>query len=187
MKNFFINKKINKDLNNFSQKGFSLVETLIAITVLTISITAPLVLASEGIKSTELAKEQIVAFYLAQDAIEYVKNVRDENKLSGDNQLVGLSSCDVENDPENESGCTIDTTNDNISNCSGTCSPILFDSSKNIYNHSSGSSSKFTREVKVWYEENSNVNFAFVEVLITWDSLLSQDNEYKIRSYLTNW
>jgi type II secretory pathway pseudopilin PulG len=59
--------KIRKKQKN---KAFTLIEALIAIAILMISIAAPLSLAAKGIEAANLAKQQITAYYLAQDAYE---------------------------------------------------------------------------------------------------------------------
>ncbi len=47
-----------------------MVEALISITILMISVAAPLNLASQGLMAANIAQRQIVAFYLAQDVNE---------------------------------------------------------------------------------------------------------------------
>ena len=72
---FFLNK-FNK-----SRRGFSLVETLVAISIFTISILTMIVLLGKGISDTNFAKKKIVAGYLAQEGIEYMRNMRDTYML----------------------------------------------------------------------------------------------------------
>lgn len=64
-----------------TQQGFTLVETLVAITLLTIAIVAPMSLTMQSLSSAYYARDQITAFYLAQEAIEGVRAVRDGNIL----------------------------------------------------------------------------------------------------------
>jgi prepilin-type N-terminal cleavage/methylation domain-containing protein len=52
------------------QSGYSLVEVLIAVSVLLISMVGPMTIASQGIKSGNFALEQNAAFFLAQEGIE---------------------------------------------------------------------------------------------------------------------
>ncbi len=69
-------KKINK-LND----GFTLVETLIAISIFSVSIVALMSILGSGISNTNYAKTKITAEYLAQGGIEYVRNMRDNYVL----------------------------------------------------------------------------------------------------------
>ena len=44
-----------------SQKGFTIIETLIAITVLMIAVAGPLSVASKGLLSAQISKDQMIA------------------------------------------------------------------------------------------------------------------------------
>jgi hypothetical protein len=82
MKNF-IKKIINKKTN----RGFTVLETLVAVFILVLAITGPMVFAQSGLRTAFLARDQITAFFLAQDAIETIKNIRDDNALKGNDWL----------------------------------------------------------------------------------------------------
>lgn len=69
-----------KDLKN--QKGFTIIETLVAITILMISIAGPLTIAQKSLMAAIYAKDQVIASYLAQDLMEDIKNNRDNYILS---------------------------------------------------------------------------------------------------------
>jgi len=64
-----------------SMKGFTLVETMIAVTILTLSISGPLLGASRALVLAEISKDQLTASYLAQEGIEYVRAMRDDAYL----------------------------------------------------------------------------------------------------------
>jgi prepilin-type N-terminal cleavage/methylation domain-containing protein len=61
-----------------TQSGFSLVETLVAITILLIVITGPLAISSSAAKSTSFSSEQVTAFFLAQEGVELVEKARND-------------------------------------------------------------------------------------------------------------
>ncbi len=74
---------------NVNKKGFTLVETLVAIGVLSMSILATFTTVQSGLQNSTNAKDQITAFYLIQDAMEFIKNKRDQNAL---NSVSGIST-----------------------------------------------------------------------------------------------
>lgn len=72
--------------------GFTIVETLVAITILMIAVSGPLVIATKSLNSARISKNQMIASYLAQESMEMVKNVRDGNMSEGSNWLDGLGA-----------------------------------------------------------------------------------------------
>jgi hypothetical protein len=55
---------------------------MLAVLLLAAAISGPLSIASKGLSAALVAKDQITAFYLAQDAMEQVRFLRDSNCLS---------------------------------------------------------------------------------------------------------
>lgn len=66
-----------------TQKGFTLVETLVSITLLLIVVTGPMTISMSTARSTSFASEQVVAFFLAQEGAEIAQMARDELLLQG--------------------------------------------------------------------------------------------------------
>lgn len=62
--------------------GFTLVETLIAISILMLAIAGPLYTASRVLVAAEAARYQLTASQLAQEGIEYVRMMRDDEFLA---------------------------------------------------------------------------------------------------------
>ena len=62
-------------------KAFTLVETLVAISIFTVSILGLISIFASGISNTGYAKKKMVASYLAQEGIEYARNMRDNAVL----------------------------------------------------------------------------------------------------------
>lgn len=65
------------------QQGFTLVETLVSITILLIVVTGPMTISMSTARSTSFASEQVVAFFLAQEGAEIAQKARDELLLQG--------------------------------------------------------------------------------------------------------
>lgn len=151
MKKFFSKNK------NISQDGFTIMETLVAIFVLLLAITGPMVFAQNGLRSAFLARDQMTAFFLAQDAIEYIKNFRDGNVVRivtsssfSDNEWldpVGALSIDQ---CLSSDGCSIDTYRGQIDSCSSTNQEGCVGSELNNYTplnyYSDGTESYYTTQ-----------------------------------------
>jgi prepilin-type N-terminal cleavage/methylation domain-containing protein len=179
IKNFI---KINK------KRGFTLIETLVAISILMITIAGPMSLVGNGIKASAYSRDQITAFYLAQDAIEAIRFIRDNNRIAiVKNGYAGWDSLANIKNSSCLTSCTIDTPN--VYSGSGT----LFSSSNtntylNIdsngrYTYGTGTATKFKRTIKL---DTSNTNEVSIVVTIDWSSgLISR--QFSIREDLFNW
>ena len=61
------------------QKAFTLIETLVAISILMIAIAGPLTVAAKGYAAAIDAKNQSIAANLAQEGLEYINYMKDNN------------------------------------------------------------------------------------------------------------
>jgi len=66
-----------------SQKGQTLIETMVAIFVMVMGITAALGLANYSLNASTSIRKQIIGMGLAREGLEAVKNMRDTNWLNG--------------------------------------------------------------------------------------------------------
>lgn len=71
-----------RHLTNHQRRGFTLIETMIAITILTLAMAGPLYTASRSIVAAQTARDQLTASYLAQEGIEYARMMRDNQYLA---------------------------------------------------------------------------------------------------------
>src|SRR3989344_8026028 len=75
-------------------RGFSLIETLVAVVILVSAIVGPLTLAQRSIHSAVYARDQVTASFLAEEVIEYIRMARDGNEIRGRGKwLFGMSDC----------------------------------------------------------------------------------------------
>ena len=86
--------------------GFSIVESLVAISILLLAIAAPMTMAQNGLTLARNSVSQTTAFYLGQEAVEYIRYIRDSNILDEKSWIHGLSQCIDKGKP-----CTIDVPN----------------------------------------------------------------------------
>ncbi len=119
-----------KIIHHKEQRAFTLVETLVAVSILLVVVVGPMTIAQKGIQTAYYAGDQTTAIYLAQEAIEYVQRLRDnealvnfqEYKTQGNNgddntwswyTSSSLDACKS----SNTSGCDIDFVTGNFRNC----------------------------------------------------------------------
>lgn len=190
----------NKKQTN-TKKGFTLIEALVAISILMIAIASPMLLAQKSLSSANLSKDQMIATFLAQDAIEAVKNTRDETAKNPNatDWLDKLEPCVCSNEGEkcifdvqttnldsSVKFCNIDTTNKSVMPGSNPNNELKIsyiqdqDTKKFIkydYNTNIGTDSelsKFTRYISIKKTNFPEVkgNEAIVQVRVTWNSTL---------------
>ncbi len=73
--------------------GFTLIETLVAITLLSIAITGPFITAEKSIEAANIAKHKMTASFLAQEGIELVRTMRDNAYITGCFYDGGYTAC----------------------------------------------------------------------------------------------
>ena len=66
-----------RDKKKKGSRAFTLVETLAAVSIFTVSILSVLVVLAQGIANINYTKTKITVSYLAQEGIEYIRNMRD--------------------------------------------------------------------------------------------------------------
>jgi hypothetical protein len=156
-----------------------------------------MVLVGNGIKSSAYSRDQITAFYLAQDAIEAIRYIRDGNRIEkvksanpdlvAWDDLVGLS-CDV------SSPCRLDTSKIYSSNGDysagvkkqGATSEFL-NIDDGVYGYSSDSSAVPTN-FKRWVTIREVVLDKEVEVIVTVDwSSGGVSRRFSVRENLFYW
>lgn len=143
-----------------SPRGFTLVETLVAIAILMIAIVGPYYSIQQAIVTSFAARDQLIASSLAQAGEEYVYFLRDSNYLSSADWMNGMSACFT------TYGCAVDPAQNTITSCSsGGCSPLKL-ATNGLYTQSgSYPATRFTRTVKM---QTINYHQVRVSVTVTW-------------------
>lgn len=132
--------------NNFSKyKGFTLVETLVAIAILLIAVVGPISLIGDALHKLYYAKDQMIAINLAQEGIEVVRQVRDTNMLKATADPINFAW----NDGIVANNYIIDvnsTTPITFSSGGSTPQPVYIDAN-GFYVQTAGSATQFRRIV----------------------------------------
>lgn len=135
-------QKLSKK-NSTTKSGFSLIEVLITLVILSVGITGVSTLMTGNIRNSVETKNQIIASELAQEGLELVKNLKDNNSLvfatevadGSDYRIDGASSySDFKSSPISFSG--------NINK------KLNLDGS-GFYSHAAGKESGFYRKIEI--------------------------------------
>ena len=159
-----------------------MVETLVAISILLLVVVGPMTTAQKGIKNAYFANEQVTAVFLAQEAIEAVRAVRDVRALlvygnpAGDTagwaQGLGCTS-----------GCAYIRDTNTFGPCVENNSCRLEVGTTGAYDHDviGGIDSPFTRVVTVG---NAVAGGVPVTVVVSWNSNLSGPKSVTLQTWV---
>lgn len=183
------------------QAGFTLIETLLAVLILATAIAGPLTIAAKGLQLSLITKDQVIGAFLAQDALEYVRFIRDTNKLSGNadwlagldgtsnghttNQTGGQSSCIGGN------ACVVDSLQDQVTYCGtsvAACAAqyLYYGSSSGVYSYTTTGNTQtiFSRTVQITQVGASEAD---VTITVQWKDVGGVTRSVTLRDNLLNW
>ena len=149
-----------------SQNGFTIIESLVALAILSLSLMPMLVVVTMSSRIATSVKNNLVAAMLAQEGIEVVRAIRDTNWLNGRVFYIGLNE-------DAETG----TTKDGLVQYDTADSLMPYDASAKLYvdnnsgiysydNNSGSSPTLFTRKISV--TKISNAELKIISE-ITWN------------------
>ena len=159
-------------LNDVRSRGFTLVETLVAIAILMIAIAGPLVIATKGLTAALYSKDQMIASFLAQESMEVLKNMRDRNiaNTNSDAQaqaewLDGFGMC-TDSDP-----CDAGAMNEfnTVISCTDALGcPIYYNPDTGYNSDGTGDQTQFQRYFYVDTVSGASIPEARVHVYVNW-------------------
>jgi prepilin-type N-terminal cleavage/methylation domain-containing protein len=162
-------------------RGFTLVETLVAIAILTIAIVGPYTAAQHALIAALAARDQLVASELAEEGVEYVVSVRDGNYFTHQSWLTGLETC-------TPGPCVVDPTDNTTSSV---ILPLTLDPT-GLYSQrpvtGTNLATPFTRTVSVTSVPvgATTPTEVLVTVTVSWDTR-GTPLHATILEHLTNW
>ncbi|MBI1974665.1 MAG: prepilin-type N-terminal cleavage/methylation domain-containing protein [Candidatus Zambryskibacteria bacterium] len=161
--------------------GFTIIESLVAMAILLAAIAGASAALQTGISSYIFSKDQVIAFYLAQEGFEQVRNIRDENALAGRDWLTGLSDCFSPN------SCTVSPVeNSNVAACGlfGTCPVLRQDTQTGFFGYNAlWPPTVLKREIQL-----EQINGYEVSILVTIDwSKGTASQSFRARENIFNW
>lgn len=163
-----------------NKKGFSLLEMIVVIFIISLGLVGILSLAVSSLKAGKFTKGKLVASELAQEGLEMVKNIRDENWLEEDDWLDGINTGD--------GTFIIDYTGessiDDVPDSAASPGAKLYRDSNGWYQHSSSTvDTVFYRIIKV---NNSNTASSSISCTVRWTDPVGT-HDYTADMVLYDW
>lgn len=136
-----------------NKQGFTLVETLVAVTILIIGVLGPLAMAARGISDGRFAQNQLTANMLAQEAMETIINYRNGNVLDGNPAFQDISaagpvssiSINGADDTVNLNGCAPEVEVDDDGEGDGCI--LVYDEDAGYYKNDTSGDGQFARRI----------------------------------------
>lgn len=176
------------------ERGFTLIETLVAVSLMVISIVAPMSLVAQSLTTAYYARDQVAAYSLAQEGIEAVRGVRDGNIL--ENATTGSSNDLLQSIPIDRN-FTVDATiagGTGLVACStNPCESLRVDPTGTLYGHDQTwtTFTKFRRTAYANYVGPSALNGGQdeirVTVTVTWETATGRTRMFKMYSNMYRW
>lgn len=173
-------------ITNFDKnknRGFTIIETFVAITVLLIAVLGPLILLTRSISDGNYAKNQVTASFLAQEGLDLVVALSTKYTNNINTSLKNFTNCDRTH------LCTVSADSEGDVNIVGICplllgcfslgDTVLFKEESSLYlhpassggygyyNHDSTNGTKTIFKREVWFQK------------ITTDPVLAVGSEIK--------
>lgn len=195
-------------------RGFTLLETMVAISILLTAMGGPFVVTQVALRTARKASHELVATGLAQEAIEYVRYWRDTNTFRGESSwLVGMTGSPdcVGGLDEGPQTCVVDTlkgrdessvfyaTGDPPFGCTEdndifTCPYILYDQNSGLFNYddsldpTSNAPTVYRRAVHMEVVREVEGNPVEIRVVseVGWKDI-GIPRSIKLEGYLTDW
>ena len=170
-----LKKELSIVFKHKSGGGFTLLEVILAIFVITVGIAGTLGIIQQGISYTQLSSSRLTANYLAQEGLEIVRNIRDGNWLEM------RTNPAISWDSGIEAGSwEADYKTQNLTR-SYSATLLNIDSS-GFYSYSSGSPTKFKRGITI----TKNGDILEVSVQVEWQER-GRNNQVIVQENLYNW
>lgn len=140
--------------NIMFSRGFTLIETFVAISILLLAVLGPLLAIAGFFRDNNFARNQIQAAYFAQDGAEKVKNI-----------IVNKTSFSIGNDRLGDGSCKVDRNwLGSLTNKCTSGNPCNIDDDGNIPPSSSGNltsatGQKYTRQIVITPHDNRGSPF----------------------------
>jgi prepilin-type N-terminal cleavage/methylation domain-containing protein len=121
-------------------KGFTLIEALVALTLLTVGLIPAFLQASSSVKLAGQIRNSLIAAHLAQEGAEVVRSLRDANWFVDAPFDTGLTDCST--------GCQVQYDDKTLRESKGTL-PLKLDPLSGLYQYATGTPTPFSRKITI--------------------------------------
>ncbi len=161
-------------------RGFSLIETIIALSILIVGILAGLTLTQRSVQTSKINEDVVIAVNLAREGIELVRAIRDSRNLGFSTLVDGDYIVDT------DANFNISTQADSsdvklCNNCR-----LYFMNGKYVHNQA-GSPTIFRRMVNISSGSNLSCGGVCEKIVTVYVFREGSPNPYKLVVHLTNW
>jgi len=165
--------------NNF-ERGYFLIETAVALSLLTVGFLGIMVLVSRSIGLNNVARDQFVANYLAMEGIEVSKNLIDANYVQDKPWNQGFC--------ENSEG-DYEVAYDSVNLETNQNRQITFDQNSGFYGYNGGQNLPFVRTIKIKcvVDSTGNNNEIKVNSIVKWTGHGGIKYEINLEDHFFNW
>lgn len=180
------------------QRGFSFIETMVAMSLLMVSIAVVVTILRADIAVSSVSENAVTSRFLAQEGIEYSRHVRDSHLIdfhkTKDPSILWLGTLEACFD----NSCVIDTADPSsviVTSCSAEgCPSLKYNKIKNRYGYGSGTEweeTSFVREIEITNPNggvmDSEASEAIVTVRVVWKERNNFEKKILYQQSLFNW
>jgi prepilin-type N-terminal cleavage/methylation domain-containing protein len=190
---------MSNNSNKNNSRGFTLIELIISIVVLSVAVIGAYNAFTTMDILTASSTDRFVAAYLAQEGIEIVRNIRDTNWIRNDDWREGLYEEGVVDCTTN--GCQADykTFGESSTPLVAYAGQNLYIDENGFYNYASGTQTKFRRKIVIIPMQTLEEKDDILRVIVTvyWDEKANMfssnpcaneaDCSIEAEEYLYNW
>jgi len=167
-------------------KGFTLLETIVAIAVLTLAFLGPLAVSTFLLSRSSFSSNQVIAYNLAEEGMELIINKRDSlifaDPSGGWNTFkttMQSAQCHVGN------GCYINITNGAMNGCGGNCPVLRKDTVSGLYSYDASDPATIF-ERRIFIPAGGGTDEKQVRVTVLWQEKKGGTRSFVFERYVYN-
>jgi len=177
-------------LNSKFNQGFTLVEVLISMAIISIGAIGAFLAIQNGVAQTTFSSSRSTAAYLAQEGIEIVRNIRDTNYLRDRYKYPGEAQIPWDDGIPAGNCLEVDYQSKKLLTCGrdseGKLGRYLNIDQDGFYSYFLGKKTPFKRKIEIQKTDNSQIK---IMVTVEWEergksyNFVLQGNIYNVRSF----